>query len=343
MEINCVLAPTLDTPGHIALAEEIGYSRAWVYDVPLAFADTGITVAAAAARTSRIRLGVSVFTPHLRHLVMNAGLIAHLATIAPGRFDAGIGAGFTSAAFLGRKPSRWADLEKYVVALSALLAGEEVEWEGAVVAMMHFARTGISYPIEVPIWIGAHGPKGYACAERLGAGVVTAPIHGHDPVPVDGPCQLTWAGTVIDDGEQADSPRVIEAAGPGVGLALHLGEYGPLAGMPQVAGHAAEIAAVDERRRHLVLHRGHLMDLNEIDRRHIDGEVVLRGSLSGTRLEVAAKLRALEDSGAKGVMYQPGGPDIPRELRTFYEAAQLRHELPSASPIADIDQEVEHA
>lgn len=83
MEINCVFAPAMDTPDHIATAEEIGYRRAWVYDVPVCYADTGATLGIAATRTSTIRLGVSVLTPHLRHLVSNAALIAYLATLTP--------------------------------------------------------------------------------------------------------------------------------------------------------------------------------------------------------------------------------------------------------------------
>ncbi len=343
MEINCAFAPTLATPDHIELAEEIGFDRAWIYDVPLAFADCGITLAAAAARTTRIRLGVSVFTPHLRHLVTNAGLIAHLATIAPGRLDVGVGVGFTSAAFLGRKPAKWADLEKYVVALRTLLAGKEVEWDGTVLSLMHTSRTGIGYPIDVPIWVAAHGPKGFAAATRLGAGVVTVRVHGKNPVPFDGRCQLLFAGTVLEDGESFDSPRVIDAAGPGACITLHLGEYGPLAGTAQAEGYAAEISAIDESRRHLELHRGHLIEPNAIDCRYLDGEVIRLGSTSGTVRQVAAALTELENAGATAVLYQPGGSDIARELRSFYEAAQLRHELSSSGGNTANSREVENA
>src|SRR6202165_3261784 len=198
MEINCVFAPASDTPDHIVLAEELGYTRAWVYDVPVSYADTGITVGMAAARTSTIRLGISVITPHLRHLTMNAALIAHLATVAPGRFDAGVGAGFTSSTYLHRKTSRWADVEAYILALKELLAGGQVEWEGAVVSLMHSPGSRISFPIDVPFWVAAHGPKGYATAARLGAGVVTNPTHGDHPVPVDGPCNLLHYGTILE-------------------------------------------------------------------------------------------------------------------------------------------------
>ncbi|MGK5115343.1 LLM class flavin-dependent oxidoreductase [Geodermatophilus sp. CPCC 205506] len=331
MEINAVFAPAIDTPDHIAIAEELGYQRAWVYDVPLSYADTGITLGLAAARTSRIRLGISVMTPHLRHITMNAALIAHLATVAPGRIDAGIGAGFTSAAYLGKKPAKWAELEQYVENFRTLLAGGEVEVDGTLVSLMHSPASGISLPIEVPIWIGAHGPKGFACATRQNAGVVTNPTHGDNPVPVTGPCQLTYYGTVLEDDEPVDSPRAVEAAGPGASLALHMGQYGPLAGLAEVEGYTAAIAEFPEERRHLEVYRGHLMQPNEIDRRFLTAEVIRRGTMTGTATEIAAILRRLEDAGATAVLYQPAGPDIPRELRTFLRAAEMRHDLPTTS------------
>ncbi|PZU04290.1 MAG: LLM class flavin-dependent oxidoreductase [Gordonia sp. (in: high G+C Gram-positive bacteria)] len=327
MEINCVFAPSMDTPDQIVLAEELGYQRAWVYDVPVSYADTGITLGLAAARTRTIRLGVSVFTPHLRHLTMNAALIAHLATAAPGRFDAGVGAGFTSSTYLNRKPSKWADVEAYIVALQTLLAGGEVEWDGAIVSMMHSPASGITFPIEVPIWVAAHGPKGFGVAEKLGAGVVTNPTHGEHPVPVDGPCNLLHYGTILEDGEAIDSPRAREAAGPGASLALHMGQYGPLAGMPEAAGYEAAIASMDERRRHLELYRGHLMAPNATDLMFINAAVIERGTTTGTREHIARHLRRLEDAGATAILYQPAGSDISRELRAFYEAAEMRHDV----------------
>ena len=332
MEINCVFAPAISTPEHIVLAEELGYARAWVYDVPVSYADTGITLGAAAARTSTIRLGVAVFTPHLRHLTMNAALIAHLATVAPGRFDAGVGAGFTSSTYLNRKPSRWADVEAYIVALRELLAGREVEWENAIVSLMHSPASGITYPIDVPMWVAAHGPKGFGVAKRLGAGVVTNPTHGDHPVPVDGPCQLLHYGTVLDDGEAIDSPRAMDAAGPGASLALHMGQHGPLAGMPEAQGYEAAIAAIDERHRHLELYRGHLMAPNATDLKFINAAVIERGTTTGTREHMARHLRRLEDAGATAILYQPAGSDIPRELRAFKEAAEMRHAITVDTP-----------
>ena len=41
IEISAAFAPGLDTPDHIALAERIGYTRAWVYDSPALYHDVG--------------------------------------------------------------------------------------------------------------------------------------------------------------------------------------------------------------------------------------------------------------------------------------------------------------
>ncbi|WP_407940126.1 LLM class flavin-dependent oxidoreductase [Nakamurella leprariae] len=323
MEINCAFATSVATPDHIVRAEQLGYQRAWCYDSPSIYADVWMALAVAAVRTSRIRVGVGVVTPHVRHVLANAAATAHLAALAPGRTDLVVGSGFTSSALIGRKSARWVDVEQYVLALRALLAGESVEWDGSTVALLHGEASGVRLPVDVPIWIAAHGPKGFAVADRVADGVLTNPLHGKDRMADEGPCSITFQGTVLDDGESADDPRVLAAAGPGAALALHMGEYGPVAGHPDQVGHAAELAAVPEHRRHLETHRGHLIEANEIDQRYLSGELVLRTTMTGDRQEVARRLAALRDAGATAVLYQPAGPDIPRELETFAEAAAL--------------------
>lgn len=107
MRIGSLFAPTVETPRHIALAEALGYERAWVYDSPAIFADPWITLAGAASLTKRIRIGVSATTPRLRHLVATAGAVVTLQALAPRRVDVVIGAGFTSQAMIGKRPVRW--------------------------------------------------------------------------------------------------------------------------------------------------------------------------------------------------------------------------------------------
>src|SRR3954452_3940176 len=135
--LSCAFPSALDTPDHIAFAEQLGYARAWCYDSPALYADVWMTLALAAERTTRIQLGPGVLVPHLRHVMTNAAAIATLASLAPGRVVVGVGAGLTARLALGQRPLRWDDVALYIRALRALLRGEEVEWEGATIQMRH--------------------------------------------------------------------------------------------------------------------------------------------------------------------------------------------------------------
>jgi 5,10-methylenetetrahydromethanopterin reductase len=324
IEISCIFAPTMDTPAHIRLAEELGYARAWVYDSPLLWADPYITLALAAQQTTRVRLGVSVITPHLRHLSANAAAIANLHALAPGRIDLGVGSGFTSSALLGRSPAKWAYVETYVEALRSLLAGDTITWEGAEIALMHGSRSGIHDNLDIPIWIAAHGPRGTLAAQKLGANVVTNPVHSENPVRVGGrTCWVMCYGTVLDEGETFDDPRVLDAAGPGAALGLHLGAHGPLAGTPEQLGHAEALMAVPEGRRGQEIHRGHLIEPNEIDLQFLNGYCIEHATLTAPPAGIRGFVDALDANEAAGVIYQPGGSDIPRELAAFAKATGL--------------------
>src|SRR6266700_1932798 len=216
MELGCLFPPTMETPAHIERAEALGYRRALVYDSPAFLADPWVTLALAAARTSRIGLGVGVLTPRLRHVVASAGALATLSTLAPGRIEVGVGAGFTSQLMLGKPPARWAEVEAYTIALRALLRGEEVVWDGSVIGLRYGTRAGVWLSADLPIRIAAHGPRGYAAAERVGDGIITNLSHrGSNPLPPDmGRVQVLYYGTVLEEGEDPGSERVLHAAGP---------------------------------------------------------------------------------------------------------------------------------
>ncbi|NED66912.1 LLM class flavin-dependent oxidoreductase, partial [Streptomyces sp. SID10244] len=66
---------------------------------------------------------------------------------------------------------RWSFMASYIRAYRALLRGEVIEWEGATMQMLHPAGHAPSRPIEVPIYIGALGPKGNTVARDLGDGL----------------------------------------------------------------------------------------------------------------------------------------------------------------------------
>src|SRR3984957_3737160 len=218
--ISCVFAPSLDTPAHIELAERLGYRRAWCYDSPAVCADPWMVLALAAVRTRAIGLGPASLVPSLRHPVVTAAALATLAGLAPGRVSTAFGTGLTGRMLLGERPMRWAAVEEYVAAVRALLRGEEASWNGSLVRLSQAEGFAARLPADVAVLIAADGPRGRAVAAGLGDGVLTARVP-RDPAGPGARQVLLTFGTILDDGEDAVSPRAVAAAGPALAAAYH--------------------------------------------------------------------------------------------------------------------------
>jgi len=325
MDVSAAFATSLDTPAHIAEAERLGYRRAWCYDSPPLYPDVWMTLALAAERTSAIGLGPAVLVPHLRHVMTNAAAIATLVALAPGRVSVAIGSGFTGRLAMGQRPHSWKTVRGYVVALRSLLQGDEVEWDGTMLKMLHLAGFAPPRPIDVPLLVAIGGPKGLAVAEEVADGVILAGTMGHRESG-----SLRWiiqtaTGTVLEPGESADSQRVLDAAGHAGAIAYH-GAYerGMVSQLPRGEEYAALIDAIEPARRHLTVHEGHLVAMNEIDKRFVTGEFLSRAGIAADAEAWRARLAGMESRGVTEVTYQPAGPDIPRELRAFAQMAGLK-------------------
>jgi 5,10-methylenetetrahydromethanopterin reductase len=324
VDISCSFSPTPETPEHIALAERLGYRRAWVADSPALQLDLWVTLARAAERTSRIELGSGVLIPSLRHVMTTAAAVATLVDLAPGRVNVGVGPGFTGRLALGQRPNRWDFVATYVRQLRALLAGETVEVEGAATKMLHGPGQAPPRPIDVPILIAGQGPKGEAVARELGDGICTVVPKGGFPWE-----SLGIVGTVLDPGEPIDSPRVMAAAGPTAAITLHLAycwtlPHFPLDALPGGAAWRAAVEAIPERERHLQIHAGHLTFLNEVDREIIGPDLIQAVTFTGEEEALRQRIDQLSAIGVTEIAYQPSGPDIPRELTRFAHMAGLR-------------------
>jgi 5,10-methylenetetrahydromethanopterin reductase len=173
MEISCAFPSGPDIVDHIVEAEQLGYERAWLFDSPALYSDIWVIAALAAQRTSRIGLGPAVLVPNLRHPLTQASAIATLEQLAPGRIVVAIGTGFTGRMAMGQKALTWAYTRRYIEQLRALLNGEKVEVDGALVEMIHHPDFAPERPIPTPIIVAANGPKGLAVARELGDGVMT--------------------------------------------------------------------------------------------------------------------------------------------------------------------------
>lgn len=320
LTLSCAFATSLQSHEHARVAESLGYERAFFYDSPPLYPDVWMQLARAAERTERIGLGPGVMVPATRHPMVSAAAIATLVDIAgPDRVVVAVGSGFTARVAMGQRPLRWAWVADYIRTVQALLRGESAEWEGSLIEMLHRDSCTPALPIEVPWLVGAAGPKGIAVARELGSGVFCAlqTIEGFDWA-----AELTF-GTVLDDGEDPGGERAIDAAGHAAPVYLHYAVEHNLIDevLPDTGrGWAAAYDGVPDERKHLEMHRGHLIDINEIDRPFVTGESLQSMGLVGDRGFWREKAAQMAEAGATEMAYQPAGPDIPRELETMAEA-----------------------
>jgi len=328
MEVSCAFPTALDSPDHIAVAEELGYARAWVYDTPQQSPDVWMTLALAAERTERIGLGPGVLVPSLRHPMVNAAATATLAALAPGRVAVSFGTGFTGRRAMGYGAITWAYMESYVRAYRGLLQGDVVEWEGARMRMLHPGGHAPARPVDVPILIGALGPKGHRVAKELGDGLyVTLQLpefmSEYSWVPY-----LVW-GTVLGEGEGTDTEHARQAAGPGWALAYHGAyEFGGSPAVRALPGGAEWLEVVERtppERRHLAVHTGHCVELGEADQAAWKAgghEMVRDVTMSGTPDRIRERLDEVAARGVTEIVFQPCGPDTRAELERFLDAAK---------------------
>jgi 5,10-methylenetetrahydromethanopterin reductase len=320
VEISCAFPPGPHVVDHIVEAERLGYERAWLFDSPALYGDIWVIAALAAKRTSRIALGPAVLVPNLRHPLVQASAIATLEQLAPGRVAVAIGTGFTGRMAMGQKPLTWAWTRRYIEQLRALLRGEKVEVDGAIVQMLHGPDFAPPFPIKTPIVIAANGPKGLAVANEFGDGVMT--IGAGDP-NFDW-CSVLAFGTVLDAGESPGSERALAAAGPALTVVYHAmyeGDPSSVDALPGGIEWRKQLEEIPEVERHLAIHDEHLVTVTDRDRALLDGDLLQAFTWTGEAAEVRMRIDALGDAGATEILYAPMGPDIPRELCTFMEMA----------------------
>ncbi|WP_052866186.1 LLM class flavin-dependent oxidoreductase [Streptomyces niger] len=172
-------------------AEELGFHAGYTYDhlswrVP--FRDgpwfgAVPTLTAAAAATSRLRLGTLVTSPNFRHPVTLAKELISLDDISDGRITLGIGAGgngFDAHALLGSDEEPWTPRERadhfaeFVALLDRLLTENAVTYDGEHYRA-HEVRNvpGCVQRPRLPFAVAATGPRGLRLAARYGQAWVT--------------------------------------------------------------------------------------------------------------------------------------------------------------------------
>src|SRR5271156_2211561 len=155
-------------------AEERGVSRARVYDNQMLSADPFVAMAAAAIKTTRIRLGTGVLIPSNRIAPVAANAFASLNKLAPGRIDFGISTGFTGRRTMGLGAVKLSDMEEYIRIVQGLWRREtveaEVEGKQRLIRFLNPDLGLINLDDPMPLYIAASGPRARALTAKLDAG-----------------------------------------------------------------------------------------------------------------------------------------------------------------------------
>ncbi|HZO10333.1 MAG TPA: LLM class flavin-dependent oxidoreductase, partial [Myxococcota bacterium] len=204
--------------GQAAVAERLGYGSFWLPEHH--FGEAGsipaplLLLAAAAARTTRLRLGTTSYLLPIRHPLQVAEEVAVLDRLSGGRVILGVGRGFRKALFAAFEVDRSTKRDRFEAALAAMRDA----WAGRPVAPESDDLPGepavlAPRPVQVPhppIWVAAFGPKALEQAGRLGLPYLASPLeteatlaanyamhretlalHGHDPAALAVPIMRT--------------------------------------------------------------------------------------------------------------------------------------------------------
>src|SRR5215472_17358083 len=234
MQFGIAIPAAADSWRLVRRAEELGFTHAWFFDTQMLNADPFVAMAAAAMKTTRIKLGTGVLMPSNRIAPVAATAFASLNKLAPGRIVFGVSTGFTGRRTMGLGAVKLADMAEYIRIIQALWRGETVEME------LEGKRRPIRYlnpdlglinvTDPMPLFIAASGPRARALTAKLGAGWIdnVADVargaatleqmrtawqqagHARDDLEA-----VAWiGGAVLDEGEPLDGPRAMALAAP---------------------------------------------------------------------------------------------------------------------------------
>lgn len=149
-------------------AEEAGFTYCWFYDSHILWRESFVAMAMCMEHTRKMRFGPCVTNPNIRDWSLAASLYGSLALQSEGRFDIGLGRGDSSMRVMGKKPAPLARVAEFTEKVKAMVRGEEVTYGEC--------ESPVKLPwangYELPIWIGAYGPKALATAGTVGDGVI---------------------------------------------------------------------------------------------------------------------------------------------------------------------------
>ncbi len=322
-----------------AFAEEHGFSTAGFVDSPLLGGDPFVCLGLAAQATSRLRIGTFLTIPGNRNAAVVASAIGTVNMLAPGRSFLGIGTGYTGRATFGLGPVAAWKLRDFARDCRELLAGEEATHRaGTAERQIRFRHKEDLYldGEDIPIYVGADGPKALEAAGQSGDGLVITLQYANTMVNApevfagslaSAKEAATAAGRewddvytmwsivpcILEEGESAASDRVLERVGAAAMMAYHsyacnpaIGEHLPPPLRERLEIYDKEVISRFDVPPELVYqeaHAGHLSHMLDGEAKVLTEDLVRMTTLTGTPDEITGQLRKMEAVGLKNVSF----------------------------------------
>jgi 5,10-methylenetetrahydromethanopterin reductase len=157
-----------------ASAEAHGFDSLWFAENPFGRAILP-AVAACAADTSRVRLGLGILNPYQHHPTLIAQEAGVLDELSAGRVRLGIGSGIAQRiAQLGMRYRSLAALTDAVQIVRGLLRHETVTYRGAAFSANRVALEFAAPRPDMPIHLAAMGDRSLALCGRLADGLIVS-------------------------------------------------------------------------------------------------------------------------------------------------------------------------
>jgi 5,10-methylenetetrahydromethanopterin reductase len=166
-------APAKEFVAHAQLAESLGFGTFWI---PEDLYRGAFTLASAiASNTKRMRIGMGILNPYVRHPATIAMELGALEEISDGRIVLGIGAGLRMwiEGQLGIpyvKPA--AAMRETIEIVRALFGGGDVTYQGKVFKVSNLNLHFRPPRARVPAYLGVLGPKNLEMAGQIADGLI---------------------------------------------------------------------------------------------------------------------------------------------------------------------------
>ena len=350
MDLGVCVASAIDDIGYAVLAEELGYSHLWFADSQMLWSDCYATMALAASRTTRIKIGTGVAVAGTRSSAVTAAAHATINKLAPGRVFCAVGSGNTAMRVMGARPMPIAEFERYIEELRLLLDGDEAEvtFRGGARPVRHVMPDAgfVSFAPRMPLYVSGFGPRAMALAVRHGDGLVMSippTVEGIERAwarvdaaaadagrAVDRSSFLTATLTtmvVLQPSEDLTTERVRLACGAFAIAAVHYQyeqwkEAGRPDRHPRLEGwerYVEMLDGTDPERLHQRIHQGHNCWVIDEEWDLVTPELIESTCMVGTADDLARRLTELGEAGLSQVMLLPplaAKDDVLREVAT---------------------------